>query len=129
MLGRSTGAAAAPLLFLIVSVVAGCGSDGSTQSADEPTQYGTCDMRASAHECLEITSTEKRMVNEEKSCSEVSGDWTKDTAECPTDPDLIGCCSYYAGDGLYLECSYAGADDPKAECENEIHGYWQPAGL
>jgi hypothetical protein len=124
--GRSTGAASPLFAFLIASVVAGCGSDGSGAPVEEPTEYGTCDRRASDYECLEVQAPESGVEKEKANCS---GTWTQGTLACPEDSDLIGCCSYRASGGQYLECFYTGADEPMAYCDNVVHGYWQPPGF
>lgn len=98
------------------AVDAGCMSDLGAM--------GSCDRRAQAAECVELTGTVTTLADPKDKCTSGGAQWSAGT--CPKDA-LLGCCDYTTGIGT-RECFYTGTSEanPETFCETTRHGVWVP---
>jgi hypothetical protein len=114
------------LTLLVTAFLACSGGDDDDESGGTG-GYGTCDRRAQAHSCIEITASPRNVANQKDGCLDADGSWS--TTPCPDADDLIGCCEYTFGN-RFRECFYAGAAtaDPEAACLAMFDdAVWTPA--
>jgi hypothetical protein len=109
--------------LLLCLCLAACGGSDEKDSDPAPT-YGTCDLRAEHHSCIEETAPARTIADQHAGCDDAGGIWSEDA--CPAD-ELIGCCTYTFGNE-FRECFYPGSEgnDPEGYCASWDDGVWTP---